>query len=257
VDSRLDAFLAHLAEQRWLASRSVETYGYAVRAYLTHLQGRGRTPEKADQKAVRDYLKSRQRNGLGPGGIHQAIIALRHFYRFLGAVDPTVGIPLPRLRPKLPEPLTRDEITRLLEQPGGPRFVHIRDKAILELLYATGLRISELVCLEAGQIELDTGTLRVRGKGGRERIVPFGRRAGQALERYRALRRRRFPEIAGVLFLTARGGPLRRTHLWRRLKDYARQAGVTRRVSPHVLRHYAGFRTMPSCLGLSVGRPQF
>jgi len=121
--------------------------------------------------------------------------------------------------------------------PGGPRFVHVRDKAILELLYATGLRISELIGLEAGQVNFREGTVRVRGKGGRERIVPFGRRAGQALERYHALRGRRFPEISGILFLMTRGGPVRRTHLWRRLKGCARQAGIKRRVSPHVLRH--------------------
>jgi len=236
-DSHLNGFLEHLAQRRRYSPRTIEAYGFAIRTYLGHFRDRGFAPEQASQATVLAYLKYREHEGLGPGGIHQAILALRHFYRFLGAADPTSGIPLPRLRPKLPEPLGRDEISRLLEQPKSSRFVHIRDKAILELLYATGLRISELLGLEIGQIDLDAGTLRVRGKGGRERLVPFGRRAVEALERFIAARKKRFPDVSGSLFLSGRGGPLRRTHFWRRLKDYARQAGITRRVSPHVLRH--------------------
>ncbi|PIP84333.1 MAG: site-specific tyrosine recombinase XerD [Elusimicrobia bacterium CG_4_9_14_3_um_filter_62_55] len=237
MDSNLDDFLEHLAEQRRLAPRSVQAYGYAVRAYLAYLRARGIAPEQADQVAVRAYLKRREKDGLGPGGIHQAILALRHFCRFLGEGDPTTQVPLPKLRPRLPEPLSRDEIARLLAAPKSARFVHVRDKAILELLYATGMRISELVGLEIGQINLDVGTLRVRGKGGRERIVPFGRRAGRALELYIVSRKRRFLDVSGTLFLNARGGHLHRAHMWRRLKDYALRAGIKRRVSPHVLRH--------------------
>lgn len=254
----LNDFREYLAEQRRLAPRSVQAYGYAARAYLAYLRLRGLAPEQADQVTVRAYLKQRDQEGLGPGGIHQAIVALRHFYRFLGEGDPSVGISLPKLRPRLPEPLSQEEVERLLEIPRSSRFVHVRDKAILELLYAAGLRISELLGLEPGRVDLRANVLRVRGKGSRERIVPFGRRADEALDRYLAARERRFPGIASALFLTARGGPLRRTHFWRRLKDYARRAGITRRVSPHVLRHSfathmlsggADLRTLQAMLG--------
>ena len=233
----LEDFREYLAQQRRLSPRSVEAYVCATRAYLGYLRDHGLSPESVNQAMVRAYLKQREQAGLGPAGIHQAILGLRHFYRFLGDDAPTAGIALPKLRPKLPEPLSREEIERLLDQPGGPRFVHVRDKAILELLYATGLRVSELLALDEDQVVPEGRTVRVLGKGGRERIVPFGNRAARALEHYHAARKKRFPKVAGVLFLTARGGPLRRTHLWRRLKDYARQAGIKRRVSPHVLRH--------------------
>ena len=253
--SHLDGFLERLAQQRRLAPRSIQAYFYAVRAYLAYLRVRGLAPEQARQVVVLAYLKYREHEGLGPGGIHQTILALRHFYRFLGGGDPTREIPLPKLRPRLPEPLGRDEIARLLAAPKSARFVHVRDKAILELLYATGMRISELIGLEAAQVDLHVDTLRVRGKGGRERIVPFGRRASQELELYIVARKRRFPDVSGALFLNARGGALSRTHFWRRLKDYALRAGIKRRVSPHVLRHsFASHLAMAGVDLFRIGR---
>ena len=236
------SFLEYLTQERRLSRRSIEAYCYAIKTYLAYLYEHGLKPDQVGPTIVRAYLEQREQQGLGPGGIHQAILSLRHYCRFLresGRIsdDPTIGITLPKLHPKLPEPLSREETIRLLEIPKGSRFVHVRNKAILEILYATGLRISELAGLRTDQMDLRGGTLRVRGKGGRERIVPFGHRVGKVVRSYLVTRKKRFPKATGPIFLSVRGGPLRRTHLWRQIKDYAQQAGIKRRVSPHVIRH--------------------
>jgi integrase/recombinase XerD len=238
----LDAFVAYLVNERRLSAHSVTAYRYAILNYLDYLRTIGNEPTQATRDTVLAYLDHRKRQGLQSVSIFQTTIALRHLYRFLlqrseMAVDPTAGIRLPKLVNKLPQPLTLQEMNRLLATPCSPRYRDVRNKAILELLYATGLRISEIIGLQTNRVDLEAGYLRVRGKGGRERIIPFGNRAREALERYRTLRTVKFPTTGETLFLTIHGDPITRGSVWSHLKYYAKRAGITQLVSPHVIRH--------------------
>lgn len=239
TSANVAAFLAYLERERRLSAASVTAYRYALNVYLRNIR---HDPSLATKESVLTYLAERKAEGLSPSSLFQATIALRHYHRFLlregfAAADPMAGIKLPRLQSRLPQPLTQQEVDRLLAAPAGGRYKNVRNRAILELLYATGLRVSEVVGLQAGLVNLEAGYLRVLGKGGRERIVPFGARAKEAIEVYLAVRTARLPGIAEPLFLTAKGRPMTRGNIARQLGDYARSAGIARPVSPHVLRH--------------------
>jgi integrase/recombinase XerD len=238
----LVAFIAYLINDRRLAPHSVSAYRYAVLAYMDYLHTIHIESTQATRDTVLAYLDHRKHRGLQSVSIFQATIALRHLYRFQLqqgeiAADPTAGIRLPRLVNKLPQPLTLGEMDRLLAAPCSPRYRDVRNKTIMELLYATGLRISEVIGLQTSQVDIEAGYLRVCGKGGRERIVPFGAHAREALDRYRTLRTAKFPAAPETLFLTIHGDPITRGSVWSQLKYYAKRAGITRTVSPHVLRH--------------------
>lgn len=239
TSANVAAFLAYLERERRLSAASVTAYRYALNVYLRSLR---HDPSLATKESVLTYLAERKTEGLSASSLFQATIALRHYHRFLvreglAAADPMAGIKLPRLQSRLPQPLTRQEVDRLLAAPAGGRYKNVRNRAILELLYATGLRVSEVVGLQAGLVNLDAAYLRVLGKGGRERIVPFGPRAKEAVEAYLAARAARFPGVSEPLFLGSKGEAMTRGNIARQLADYARSAGIARPVSPHVLRH--------------------
>jgi integrase/recombinase XerD len=188
------------------------------------------------------YLAEKKAQGRTPNTIFQIVIALRHFYRFLCEQEgltsnPMIGIALPKLVSRLPQTLTLAEAERLLDVPKGSRFINIRNKAMIELLYATGLRVSEILGLRSNDTNLSEGYLRVTGKGSRERMVPFGARACEAIKNYMVARSNRFPSIQEPLFLGIHGEQLTRGNFWRQLREYARLAGIEHRVTPHVIRH--------------------
>jgi len=236
------AFQAYLERERRLSANSVTAYRYAIGSYIQHLRRVGIAAGRATKTHVLAYLDGRKAKGLSTGSVFQATIALRHYHRFLlgeglAAADPTIGIKLPKLQSRLPQPLSREDVAKLLAAPAGGRFKSVRNRAILELLYATGLRVSELVGLQASLVGLEAGYLRVLGKGGRERIVPFGVRAKTAVELYLAARTAKFPGVTEPLFLASHGGGMTRGNIEAQLKVYAQSAGITRSVSPHILRH--------------------
>ena len=238
TSANVAAFLAYLKRERRLSANSITAYRYAVTSYLS----RGGDPGRATRESVLAYLDARKADGLSASSLFQATIALRHYHRFLlleglAAADPMTGIRLPKLQSRLPQPLTLQEMEKLLAAPAGGRFKNVRNRAILELLYATGLRVSEAVGLQAGLVDLEASYLRVLGKGGRERIVPFGARAKAAIELYLDARAVKFPGVAEPLFLASHGGRMTRGVIEAQLKDYAKSAGITRSVSPHILRH--------------------
>ncbi|MFH2203514.1 MAG: site-specific tyrosine recombinase/integron integrase [Elusimicrobiota bacterium] len=242
TEARLPDFLRYLEVERRVSANTVLTYRYSLRGYLRHLEIGGTQPAQMTRETVLAYLDDPKRRSLTPSTRHQAVFAIRLYHRFLrlkgyAETDPTANIPLPRVDHRLPQPLTVAEVEKFLAAPKGSKFIHIRNRAILELLYATGLRISELTGLQASQTDLKAGYLRVRGKGGKERIVPFGGRARKAVRGYLAARKKKFPGVAEPMFLNIHGHGLTRGNLWQQLKDYARRAGITRRVSPHVIRH--------------------
>jgi integrase/recombinase XerD len=242
---RLEQFQDYLTYERGLSPRTVSAYGRDLGRWLGFTVGLGvQDPSRVTPQQLREWVFSLKDAGLAATSIRRAQSALRTYYGFLLAegaveVDPTDRIESPRATRKLPDFLSLEETTRLLEAPDDSKPLYWRDRAILELLYATGVRVSELVELPLSALDLDEGFATIFGKGSKERLVPVGQPALRALGRY--LRDVR-PSLdrgrgKGLVFLNARGRPLRREAVWTIVKDAARRAGITKKVSPHTLRH--------------------
>jgi integrase/recombinase XerD len=238
-DRQVEAFLRLLAAQR--APRTVDAYRRDLGAFGAWL---GRAVATASAEDVERYLAEGRAAGRSGATLARHAAALRAFFRhqvLLGTLDenPAAGVPLPRRTRRLPRALSHREIERLLEAAEGTTPRALRDAALLELLYGAGLRVSEAIGLERGAVDLDQRLVRCVGKGSKERIVPLGRQAAEAVRRYLArgrphLDRRHRPE----LFLNARGGPLTRAGAFLILRRVAVAAGVEpERVHPHLLRH--------------------
>jgi integrase/recombinase XerD len=241
----LDAFRAYLALERGLSERTVDAYGRDLEKLVKHLTVRGvHRPADVDAGALREFVYHLKDQGLQPSSIRRTISAVRTYFGYLvaeGAVaaDPTDRVEVPRAGRRLPGVLTREEAARILDAPDPADRFFWRDKALLEFAYASGVRVGELITLKVRDVDLQEGMALVLGKGARERIVPVGRAALQAMIVY--LREIR-PVLArnraeGVVFLNARGTPLSRMGVWKILRKQVRRAGVTKRVTPHTLRH--------------------
>jgi integrase/recombinase XerD len=241
----LEPFVDHLTFERGLSERSVEAYGRDLTRFVNFCVDEGLGgPQGVDGLHLRDYTYHLKDAGLAATSIRRAQSALRTYFAFLLAEgiledDPSERLESPKTWRRLPDVLSREEVVKLVEAPDPDHVLYWRDRAILELLYASGLRVSELTGLAVTDLELDEGLLLVYGKGGRERLVPVGGAARRALSRY--LRDVR-PGLAqgggeGRVFLNARGGPLSRQSVWALVKASAEAAGIERTVSPHTLRH--------------------
>ncbi len=242
----LEPFEDYLHFERGLAQRTVGAYLGDVSALVEHLVEQGSThPGQVDHGDLREYLFSMKDRGLAPSSIRRSLSSIRAYFRFLveegvTAEDPTERLESPLAGRPLPKVLSRQETERLLEAPSTDHPSHWRDRAILELLYATGMRVSELTGLSVRDLDLEGRWCLVRGKGARERMVPFGEAAGTALRRYLGVYR---PDVdrgesGGRLFLNRQGRPLSRMGVWTVVREAARRAGLEKRgVSPHVLRH--------------------
>ena len=248
--SDADRFLDHLAVERGLSGNTVDAYRRDLRRYVSFLSSWGiqDVPGVTDE-AVGAYVvqltSSTHDDGLlyRPASIARMLSAVRSFHRFelregVTDHDPTVGIVTPKLPRSLPRPLSVEDVTRLLEAPDA-RPVGQRDRAILELLYGAGLRISELTGLDVDDVELEEGSVRVLGKGGKERDVPVGRYAREAVSAYLARGRPGFATTRSraALFLNQRGGRLTRQGVSDLVARHVHAAGIRRRVTPHTLRH--------------------
>jgi integrase/recombinase XerD len=247
-----DRYLDHLTVERGLSQHTVSSYRRDLRRYLEFLSARGiERSGSVDEAAVRSFVASVSAGVYGPderpytpSTVARALSSVRSLHRFLlreGVTehDPSRDVKRPRLASRLPRPLTVKEVERLLESAPDEDGRGLRDRAILEMLYGAGLRISELVGLDVDDVDLDAGAVRAMGKGGKEREVPFGRHARDAVGAY--LTRAR-PGLAtgrsgGALFLNARGGRMTRQSCGRMLSARARRAGLNAPVSPHMLRH--------------------
>jgi integrase/recombinase XerD len=239
ADPQLDGFLALLATRR--APRTVEAY----RRDLAHLGGAlGRPIASATTDDLRTYLAQLRADGLAPATISRRISAVRAFYAhqvLLGTRtdNPAAELESPRRRPKLPRTLSPRETERLIEAAAGTSPRALRDSALVELLYGGGLRVSEAVGLERAAVDLDERLVRCVGKGNKERIVPIGRSAAEALRRYLSRGRPYLDRrLRAELFLNARGGPLTRAGAFLIIRRLAEKAGLEpERVHPHLLRH--------------------
>ncbi|RMF83660.1 MAG: site-specific tyrosine recombinase XerD, partial [Nitrospirae bacterium] len=239
-----EAFLAHLAVERAAAPRTVAAYRRDLAAWVAHLAGAGKGPEAATAADLEGHLEALHRQGLAASSVNRRLSALRGLYRFLvaeglAAADPTERVEGPRRRRPLPDHLDLEEVGRLLSQPDTGRPEGLRDRAMLELLYGSGLRVSELVALGEEAVHPEAGFVQVVGKGGKGRIVPCSEPALAWIERYREEGRPRLlrGRTARPLFVTARGRGLSRQWVGRLVDRYARAAGIRRRVTPHTLRH--------------------
>jgi integrase/recombinase XerD len=241
----LDSFLHYLAVEKGLALNTLEAYGRDLNAYVAFLEGEG-IASLADTTTitVMTFMQRLQKRGLSLRSITRAIVALRGLYRFLSqegylAVNPLEDMELPKLRSTLPHVLSVQDMERLLAQPdaGLPR--GIRDGAMLELLYATGMRVSELVTLPTSGVNLEMGVVSVKGKGGKERICPIGEMAMDRVRTYLEQTRPAFLKgrESPYLFLNNRGSRLSRQGFWQILRRYALEAGITKRITPHTVRH--------------------
>jgi integrase/recombinase XerD len=235
------AFLDFCRVEKGLAANSISSYRTDLKRLTLALSVR---EADASAEQLTSYVQSLYNAGMSARSIARHIATLRSFYAFLMregtiAKDPAELLTPPRQWSTLPKYLNREEVERLIAAPPDSKPTGLRDRAMLELLYATGLRVTELCLLELSGVERQLGVLRVLGKGNKHRMVPFGESAGEAMDRYlrdgrgKLLRGRGSPHV----FITARGGAMTRQAFWSLLKGYGRKAGITARLTPHVVRH--------------------
>ncbi len=245
----IDQYLDHLRVERRLAPHTLESYARDLAALQAFAAGAGTPLEALDRRALEAFVREQMTQGLSPRSVARRVAAVRGFYKFLVLdrqldTSPADDLRPPSAWPALPKFLSLEEVDALIAQPDVATPLGLRDRAMIELLYATGLRVSELVGVRAADLHLDEAYLTCIGKGSKERLVPVGDQAAGWIARYQRdsrpvlLRRRRTaPSRRDVLFVNARGGPLSRVGFWKVLKRYGRAANLPRMLSPHVLRH--------------------
>jgi integrase/recombinase XerD len=249
LQAAMVSFLNYVKVERGLAPNTLAAYRSDLRKFEMFAQKRKLTLGSTSREDIVDFLGDLYRQGLDSHTVSRNTVALRNFFRFAMTeeaigTDPTLNLESPRLRRTLPVYLRTEEIDRLLEQPDAATPLGLRDRAILQVLYSSGLRVSELVNLRVSDMDMRMGCLRCIGKGDKERLVPVGRKALAAvrdyLERSRPLLMRQEESAAKAcpwMFVNRRGTRLSRISVWRMLTDYGRRAGIRVRLSPHKLRH--------------------
>ncbi|MCG3181540.1 MAG: Tyrosine recombinase XerD [Phycisphaerae bacterium] len=241
-------FLDYLLVEAALADNTVVAYRRDLTRFLAHLSLSGRALDALTPLDVQNHLRQLKTDGLAISSISRALVAVKMFLRYLvleGRVkrDITDALDSPRRWQRLPHVLSREQTVSLLGGLDGEDPLYLRDRALLELLYASGLRASEAATVGVGDVNLRIGYLRCLGKGSKERVVPVGRPAIAAAQEYLEQLRPKLAELAApgqpsdVLFLSTRGRPLDRTAVWRIVKRAARNSGLSGRISPHTLRH--------------------
>jgi integrase/recombinase XerD len=244
-DELIDAYLDHLRVERRLAAHTVESYGRDLVLLARFTAGREQHVRELSRQDLEAFVRDLVAGGLAPRSVARAVACVRGFYRFLAVGrripdNPADDLQAPRSWAALPNYLSVDDVDRLLAAPDVSAPRGLRDRALIELLYATGLRVSELLALKPSDLNLEGGYLTCVGKGSKERIVPIGDVASGWVARYRQEARNVLlhGRPSPMLFVNARGGrALTRSGFWRILAAYGRQIGLTRGLSPHVLRH--------------------
>lgn len=246
-ESSIHGYKAYLQMERSLSEHSVEAYlrdVHKLTAYLT-MTGRSLTPATLTLQDLKDFIRYVAELGLNPSSQARTISGIKGFYKFLLGekmvdTDPTQLLELPKTRRKLPDVLSFEEIEALIAAIDLSKAEGQRNKAILEVMYSCGLRVSELVSLRNSWLYLDTGFIRVIGKGDKERLIPIGREAIKYIEIYRDNQRRHVAIVKGFedfVFLNRRGKSLSRVMIFLMIKDLALKAGIQKNISPHTLRH--------------------
>ena len=248
IDHRLptpiDAYLDHLRVERRLSPHTLESYARDLRALAAYAAAAGKRVDRLDRKTLEAFVRQQRGGGLAPRSVARGVAAVRGFYRYL-VLDrrieesPADDLRPPKAWPALPKFLSIEDVDAIIAQPDVTTPLGLRDRAMIELLYATGMRVSELIGVRAADLHPDEQYLTCIGKGNKERLIPMGEQAADWLRRYQRDGRPALGKklASGRLFLNARGGSLGRVGFWKILTRYGRRAGVRGSISPHVLRH--------------------
>ncbi len=245
MNQLLDQFLHYLVVEKGLSKNTIEAYSHGLNRFLDHLRKKGiREWAKVNKFEVRAFLLFLKRQGLSTKTVVRNLVAIRTFFKFLiqeGFLEfnPVEELESPKVAKTLPEILSLKEVEQLLEQPNPQTPLGTRDRAMLELLYATGMRVSELTHLPTHQINLEGGYVLLYGKGSKERIVPLGKEAMKWVDLYLRTARERLAKgrESPTLFINRSGKGMSRQRFWKSLKAYGQRAGIRKRITPHLLRH--------------------
>ncbi len=246
MDQYLDFFFNFLSVEKGLSTNTLNAYGRDLAVYSDYLNKHEKITDPAaiNQLILLDYLNFLKSSGLSPRSRARNLSTLRSFHRFLlrenyAEHDPTALLESPRSLPALPRLLSKKEVECLLQAPTGDAPIAVRDRAMLEVLYATGMRVSELVGLRLGDLKLDIGCLNALGKGSKQRLIPLGEVAIEILREYLQYGRPKLLRnlTSEEVFLNARGKKLSRQGFWKNLKNYALKVEIKQKVYPHMLRH--------------------
>ena len=244
MEAQLGAFLNYLRVEKGLSDNTLQAYRRDMEKFVAFATKRGLTVTSVRREHVVDFLSHLYRSKLDSRSVARHLVTIRHFFRFslaegLISDDPAATIESPRFRQSLPEFLSLEEVDRLLRQPDANDVVGMRDKAMIELMYSTGLRVSELCGLAVSDLSMDPACLRCVGKGNKERLVPVGRQALEAVRKYlREARAKLLHEgTSPYLFVNQRGHKLNRIAFWKILGAYGRKAHLRKALTPHMLRH--------------------
>ena len=244
MEAYVSRYLNYLTVERGLAANSREAYQQDLKKYFNFLQYKNLPLGEVTRTHLQNYLMFLKKSGLSSRSLARNLATLKGFHRFLVREellfrDPTTDFESPRLGAKLPRVLAINEVEKMLTLPDESAPQGMRDRAMLEILYATGVRVSELISLKIPDIHLEGGYLRCWGKGSKERIIPLGSIAREKVNQYLAGARQCLvkEKFCPYLFVTRRGKPFTRQGFWKIIREYARKAGISTPVSPHVLRH--------------------
>jgi integrase/recombinase XerD len=245
MNQRVDQFLHYLTVEKGLSNNTLEAYSHGLNRFLVHLREKGiREWTQVTKFDVKAFLLSLKSRGLSVKSVLRNLSAIRTFFRFMvqeGILEanPVEELQSPKVAKTLPQILSLKEVELLLEQPNLETPLGIRDRAMLELLYATGMRVSELIGLPMNQINLEGGYVLLYGKGSKERIVPLGSEAMEWVTRYLKSVRGKLSKgrESASLFVNRSGKGMSRQYFWQALKAYGRKAGIRKRITPHLLRH--------------------
>ena len=245
MNELIEEFLSYLSVERGLAKNTLESYKRDLARFFDYLKSRRTVSiSNVTRQKITSFMLAEKDRGLSSNSISRELACLKSFFKFLAREnkikeDVTSVIESPKLWKRLPATLNLEDVEMLLKAPNVRDSMGARDRASLELMYATGMRVSELINLKMDDVNMEVGFVKCFGKGGKERIVPFGKKAKESIERYLEKARASFlkKKISNFLFLTRLGKPMSRQTFWKTIKKYAREAGIKKKIAPHSLRH--------------------
>ncbi len=245
MDQSAERFIHTLVVEKGLSKNTIDAYSRDLLRFIDYLRAKGiREISRVDKFEIRNFLLGLKRKGLVVRSIVRNLVVLRNFFSYLNqeegmTANPALEVDSPKIGRKLPEVMTVNEVEKLIQQPDLLTPKGIRDRAMLEVLYATGMRVSELVCLPLNGMNLEAGYVRVVGKGSKERIVPLGREAMRYAAIYLEKARSKLLKRgdSAFLFVTGRSDGMTRQQFWKIIKAYGLRAGIRKRMTPHLLRH--------------------